>query len=927
VKDSAPGIEYNRVYFPGVSGSSIPLKNSTEKKLWVLVPEGALPGVVTINLFDDEVTESPVTLTVMAPVVESIEPSSGIVGDTVIIRGRNFRIEPEKNKVRFNPVNTTLTNPAGLAKVLSASSVELRVIVPLDSRTGKMSVFGFEGPEFTILPPSITSIEPLTGIVGDTISILGRGFSEAQSMHVHFEGSGMDATVLPVSTSRKLHVIVPEDAKDGIITVKYSSTAIAPLTSDQVFEVYPSIADISPLNGISGMTVTINGYAFSHTVTDNKVKFGDLTAQVISASATQLKAVVPAGTVTGKVTVEVKNRLGTGPVFEISADGTPLVFSILPTSGPIGSVVSIKGDYFSAVASENSVRFGSDAQAEVLGASKTELTVKVPVGAVDGPVTVTKENKKGTGPDFTLSTRALPVITSITPGLVEPGASFTIHGGNFTTFTNDINIFSTIALGSGNILKPLTATNTEITATLPASAKVGEWEIYITQYNQNSNNNKTITIKGEPQITSLSATEGFANSNLILTGTEFHNIENKNTVKFSNVNGDVVASFVNESDGNQNQIQVYAPDITPGVYDVTVTAFGEVSNAISYTIKEKPAAVKNVFYSRAILVAPNTIKLEKAIFDPPQVQTVYQTPGTGSASIKSLVVDILNSKTYFSTISGIISRSNLDNTGAVQLYTGQSALNDLTLDAANSKLYWSRAANIWKGDVKTIAEGGAAATTIYTATGTSPSVRGLTYSPIDNKIYFCEVSSGISSIASIDLDDTPPYVKTMIVPAVSLLPVDIKIDHTNGKLFILCGSSATLQTGRRTIYMANLDGSDLTVFHTIPGSGTDPSLQGIALDIQDQYVYWLKNIDDVTDGPKGIYRKRYNQSVIPGTDPPAVIQKVYDVSDLSAQPIVYGGLAIEDASGQSPSQRKKSGSSHRAFSFSMTIELTNYNED
>src|SRR5688572_16839797 len=51
----SPGIEFNRIYFPGVSDAFEPLANSTEKKLWVQVPEGALPGVVTVNLFDDEV--------------------------------------------------------------------------------------------------------------------------------------------------------------------------------------------------------------------------------------------------------------------------------------------------------------------------------------------------------------------------------------------------------------------------------------------------------------------------------------------------------------------------------------------------------------------------------------------------------------------------------------------------------------------------------------------------------------------------------------------------------------------------------------------------------------------------------------------------------------------------------------------------------
>jgi hypothetical protein len=920
----SPGIEYNRVSFPGASELAEPLKISTEKKLWVVVPEGTRSGPVTVNIFDEEIAESPVDLTVMAPVVESIEPAGGVAGDTVIIRGRNFRQEPEKNIVRFNPAD--LKDPLGWGEVLSASSTLLKVIVPIASRTGKISVLGFEGVEFTVLPPSITGIEPLNGIVGDTIFIFGRGFGEAHSTNIRFEGSGnVDGTVLQGSTSRKLQVVIPEGAKDGAIKISYSSID---LISEQIFEVYPSVTSISPLNGISGMTVTISGYTFSDASADNTVKFGGLNAQVTSASATLLKAVVPAGTETGPVTVEVNHRVADGPVFEISADGTPLIFSILPASGPVGSLVSIKGDYFSDTASENNVRFGSDAQAEILAASKTQLTVKVPVGAVNGPVTVTKENKTGTGPDFVLSDRTLPIITSVTPELVEPGTNFTIHGGNFTTFPNDISIQSTSALGTGTLLKPLTASPTEITATLPANAKVGEWSIYVTQYNQNSNNDKTITVEGEPFITSLSASDGFANSALTLTGTEFHNIESKNEVNFGNASGSVIAGFVNESEGIQNQIQVVVPPgIAPGVYNVTVKAFGNTSNAVPFTVKEQPAQVKNIFYSR-LLTSPTRVRIEKATPSLP-IQTVYEATSTSTTAINSLVVDVTDSKVYLYLSTGIIMRSAIDNSNPVQLYSGQAASNDLTLDAANGKLYWSRTANIWRGDVKTAAEGGAAAAVIYTA-ASGTIIRGLTYSPDDNKVYFCELNSaaGAFNIASIDLDDTPPYTKTPVISGMTVQPLDVKIDQTNGKLFILCGPSAP---SRRSIYMGALNGSPhqtLTLFHTIQGStNSEPLLFGIALDTQDEYVYWLKSKDDVVEGPSGVYRKRYDQAPIPGTTPSAAIEKIYDIPEQTTSQFVISGLAIEDPSGESSSQRRNSGASQRGFSAGMTIELTNYRED
>src|SRR5262245_15721132 len=71
----SPGIRYNRVFFPGSNAAAIPFENSTVTKLWVKVPEGAQPGQVTVNLFDEEVAASPSELAVKMPVIESIEPA------------------------------------------------------------------------------------------------------------------------------------------------------------------------------------------------------------------------------------------------------------------------------------------------------------------------------------------------------------------------------------------------------------------------------------------------------------------------------------------------------------------------------------------------------------------------------------------------------------------------------------------------------------------------------------------------------------------------------------------------------------------------------------------------------------------------------------------------------------------------------------
>src|SRR5687768_1912226 len=86
------------------------------------------------------------------------------------------------------------------------------------------------------------------------------------------------------------------------------------------------------------------------------------------------------------------------------------IMSISPDNGPSGTTVTINGTGFSTVAGENTVKFnGTNATVET--ATTTKLTVKVPIGAGSGAVTVTKGSQTATGPNFTYTVSA--VVTTV----------------------------------------------------------------------------------------------------------------------------------------------------------------------------------------------------------------------------------------------------------------------------------------------------------------------------------------------------------------------------------------------------------------------------------------------------------------------------------------------------------------------------------
>ncbi|WP_285655349.1 BspA family leucine-rich repeat surface protein [Allomuricauda sp. NBRC 101325] len=81
---------------------------------------------------------------------------------------------------------------------------------------------------------------------------------------------------------------------------------------------------------------------------------------------------------------------------------TPKITKFSPPSGPVGTVVTIEGQNFSATAAENTVKIGT-ATATISSATATTLVVTVPAGATNGKVSVTVGGKTATGDTFTVT--------------------------------------------------------------------------------------------------------------------------------------------------------------------------------------------------------------------------------------------------------------------------------------------------------------------------------------------------------------------------------------------------------------------------------------------------------------------------------------------------------------------------------------------
>jgi hypothetical protein len=167
-----------------------------------------------VMLFDGCKSDDDDTSNENQPVILSFTPTSGIVGDEVVITGTHFSPAVASNFVKFNGT---------AAEVLEATENELTVNVPNDATTGPISVTvsnvtGTSTTPFTVPLPTIVDFTPTLGGAGTSVIITGENFAPTANLNiVKFNGTAADVTL---ASSNALEVSVPAAATTGKISVQ-----------------------------------------------------------------------------------------------------------------------------------------------------------------------------------------------------------------------------------------------------------------------------------------------------------------------------------------------------------------------------------------------------------------------------------------------------------------------------------------------------------------------------------------------------------------------------------------------------------------------------------------------------------------------------------------------------------------------------------
>jgi IPT/TIG domain-containing protein/Regulator of Chromosome Condensation (RCC1) repeat protein len=398
--------------------------------------------------------------------------------------------------------------------------------------------------------PRISGFSPASALVGTVVTISGVNLDGATS--VSFSGNLRPESTTPTFVSAtQVRAVVPAEAITGHIDV---TTPVGTAHSAGIFRVLPQITSLTPGSGPAQTDVAIGGSGFAGVGSVSSVKFGGVPAvRVLYIYGQGLTAYVSNTALSGRVTVTTAGGTAVSPtVFLVE----PAITTFAPSHAAPGSPVDVLGTGFGGISAVkvNGVKAGYS----VL--SRTELRLSVPVGATDGPITITTAGGTATS---AATLFVLPRIGSFTPTAAPVGTTVTIVGNAFTGATS--------VLFNGIPAVPATVTATKIAVVVPADASTGKLSVVT----PSGSGQSAGIFRVVPRITSFGPGSGPAGTSVTITGSGLTDVT---SVKFHGVL-DTSASV--DSD---HQITAHVPTLaTTGRIAVT-TAGGTALSPTSFVV-------------------------------------------------------------------------------------------------------------------------------------------------------------------------------------------------------------------------------------------------------------------------------------------------------------------------------------------------------
>jgi hypothetical protein len=298
-------INVSSVKFNGTAVALADLTVNSATKITAKVPSGSSDGVITVTTPSGTATSASNFDVIGLPTVTSFNPTSGIVGTSVVITGTTFT---QVSAVKFNGVAATTYTVN--------STTQITATVPAGATTGKISVTNVGGTgssagNFTVIqPPFISSITPTSGVTGTTLTINGTNLSFT-SANGKVKFGSTEVSSVTSNSGTVIKVLIPTSLNAGAVNV--SVVTPGGTSNTKTFTVTlpvpaPVISSIIPTQSYKGFPLMLRG---SNLKNATSVKIGTSAATIATNYDASVMVYLPASISNGSYDVTLINAGGT----------------------------------------------------------------------------------------------------------------------------------------------------------------------------------------------------------------------------------------------------------------------------------------------------------------------------------------------------------------------------------------------------------------------------------------------------------------------------------------------------------------------------------------------------------------------------------------------------------------------------------------
>ena len=441
-------------------------KTHTASLIVINVPDEAVAGLVILRTAQaDIVTKTP--LGIIEPItIESITPNPARPGDVVTITGTYLNL-------------ISVVEFAGLQQVTdfeAQTRTTLEIVVPDAAQTGPVLLFDDEEipnvveseNDLAITLPVSTSISPNPVKAGSTLTIAGTDLDLA--IAVEFAGNQrVDSADFLSVTASEIVVNVPGETDDGVVNL-VAESSVKTESGTQLIMVVPTITSVQGLGanlGKNNNLITVTG---SNLDLITSVGFGGgKTANVEDGgTATEITVKIPKDALAGVVSFSTAASKSVPSPASLSLV-KPEITSFTPASVETEDApgITINGTHLDLV---SKIIFGGGWEANVAGASASQIAIPVTPGSVTGtfklittngtevvsedPLTIVPDVPAVAGPDKAYTASVLSVVGTnldVPADVIFPGnIKATVFGTKNSTLM-EVFVPANVALGNGKI--------------------------------------------------------------------------------------------------------------------------------------------------------------------------------------------------------------------------------------------------------------------------------------------------------------------------------------------------------------------------------------------------------------------------------------------------------------------------------------------